>query len=127
MVGGVLRNMGFSNLQLMLMFYLICVVLRTAGAMFVWNYGDKLWVLVLLGLVALVGIMMNIKGLMSGKKVWWSREFHLLIAISVLVTVGISVVYVGDRSLFKKVLGMLMLLDVSVGVIISLMVRPFSG
>jgi hypothetical protein len=127
-VGGVLRNKGYSSLQLMLMFYLVCVVLRLGMAYGVWLYGDRVSVLIGLLIVGLIAIILNVRGIMSGKKVWWSRQFHLLITIAVIVTSILSLYYSKDngiRKLFREILTGLLLVDVSVGVITSIFVKPF--
>lgn len=125
-VGGVLRNKGFSGVALMMMFYLICVVVRLGFAWLVWKFGERvemLWVVLAVALAAVVG---NIRGIMRNKTVWWFREFHLLVALALVVTCGLSLYYGGaDRLVFKNVLVGLLVVDVGVGVLTSFVRKPF--
>lgn len=124
--GGVLRNKGYSAGQLMVMFYLICVPLRLGAAYLVWLFGERTSVLFGLMLVAALGVVLNVRSLMrKGENVWWMREFHMLMAIGIAVGCGVSLYYGDDRSLFKNVIVGLMVMDVAVGVLVSIVKKPF--
>jgi len=128
--GGIFRNQGYSNTQLMMMFYFVCVVIRLGFAYFVWLFGDRTPVLALILIIGITGALLNLRGMMSTEKVWWFREFHLLMAIAISVTAGIALYYGGQdaaaASIFKTVLTSLLVADVGVGVATSLVKRPFS-
>jgi len=125
-VGGIFRNKGYTNVQLMLMFYLICVPLRLSIAYLVWKFGERVDMLGVVLVVGVMGIIMNMRAMMRNEKVWWLREFHLLIAIGVAITAGMSLYYGGiDRAVFRNVLVGLLVTDVAAGVLTSLVRKPF--
>ena len=74
----------------------------------------------------MVAVILNMRGLMGkGANVWWLREFHMLMAIGVAVGCGVSLYYVSDRMFFKNIIASFMVLDVIVGVLVSIMKKPF--
>lgn len=125
--GGALRNMGYSNSQLAIMFYCICVTVRLLLAYSVFLYATQTKVLYAIIIIGLFAISTITKGMLSGKPVWWYREFHLFIAVMIVVVASVSLFSpeIG-RNVFCKLLTGLLVLDVSFGVVISIIKRPFS-
>ena len=123
--GGYFANKGYTNKQLAMMYYGICVWVRLFMAYTVYNFYDTSFIKILIIIGSLLGVYLNIKGLInqSNSKVWWSRKFHLV--ISVLIIILICSQLIGIIKNAKPYIVGLLVTDVIGGLIMTVYVKPF--
>uniref|UniRef100_A0A6C0ECD5 Uncharacterized protein n=1 Tax=viral metagenome TaxID=1070528 RepID=A0A6C0ECD5_9ZZZZ len=98
-------------------YYTICIFTRLLLAGWVLQYHDKKILHVLMLIFSAIGIGI-IYPKLDGEQ-WWSRRFHLFIAIMIFL-LALYLLNGGEKQ-FSKYLAYLMYLDVGVGVAMSLM------
>lgn len=87
--GGIFNKMGYSLVQRKQLFYLICIMFRLMLAGIVFNFSDNKKLQYALVLLSLAGIYSNYSKL--GECVWWSRQFHLIIAVLLFIVTGLTI------------------------------------
>jgi len=114
--GGVVEASGATPVQRKNLYYSICIPLRLVLAYIVYKNVNSTPMKVLVMLLSAFSVYSNLLGLNSSRKVWWNRSFHLIVALSVLVS---SVA--GKMELVP----ILMVLDVLFGLIHSFSIKPW--
>jgi hypothetical protein len=124
--GGIFNK--YSSKTRMLLFYCICIWVRLFIAFTIYKYSNNKILLYLILLFSIISIYLNFSKL--NEKVWWSRLFHGIISVLLLVFAIIilrknNLVLI--NSIFKnnKILSYLIVIDILFGFFYSLYIKPF--
>ena len=121
------KNNGnlFANLtktQRFYLYYFVCILVRTLIVYFLYYYSEK-FILVIIGL-AIYSVYYLQKNLESNPDIWWSRKFHLMNAILILIT-SICVYFKKFTKVDPRLISLIFAFDLYSGVMYSLVVKPF--
>lgn len=125
--GGAVMSMGYSPEKRKMIFLGICIWIRFLMAFGVYTFYRRKELSYLIPLIAGYSIYINLKQIFNDKKkgkcVWWSRPFHILNGLTVLL------VSVFKISLFNlhpnRLVSFLLLIDVLFGIVTSLIKKPW--
>jgi amino acid permease len=88
-----LINLGLNQEDKLWVYPFICVVLRLIIATIALKYYEKDWFLKVSGILSILIIITLVRLIISsrnntddGEEVWWSRTFHIFIAIQILLS-----------------------------------------
>jgi hypothetical protein len=112
--GGIFSQKGYTIKERMEFFYLICIFLRLLFAGIIYTQSNKRITYYVLVVVSLLAIYGNYKNL--NECVWWSRKFHLLTSILILLVAVLTLMQKID---FNKYAAYLLYIDVVGGIIWS--------
>ena len=116
--GGLFKSKGFTLEQRKLMFYLICIFFRLFLAGIVYNFSNSKIVQYATLLLGSVAVYLNYSKLSNPS--WWKSEYHLLIAILVVICSYLILTKKFNKS---KYLAYLLYADVLFGLIDSLITK----
>jgi hypothetical protein len=125
--GGIFNK--YSSKTRMLLFYCICIWVRLFIAFTIYKYSNNKILLYLILLFSIISIYLNFSKL--NEKVWWSRLFHGIISVLLLVFAIIIILRKNNlvliNSIFKnnKILSYLIVIDILFGFFYSLYIKPF--
>lgn len=114
--GGVVEASGATPSQRKNLYYSICVPLRLILAYIVYKNVNSTPMKVLVTLLSAFAVYSNLLGLNSSRDVWWNRSFHLVVALSMLVS---------SLSGNMELVPILMVFDVLFGLVHSLSSKPW--
>ena len=125
--GGAVMKMGYSPEKRKIIFYTACILVRLLMVFGVYKFYRRNELSYLIPIIAGYSIYINAKQIFNDKKkgkcVWWSRPFHILNGLAVLL------VSVFKISLFNlhpnRLISRLLLIDVLFGIVTSLIKKPW--
>lgn len=120
-MGGIFEDKGFSPEERKHLFYMICIFLRLLIAGIVYNLSSSKYIQYTLLIISLFAIYSNYTKLCD--IVWWSRRFHLIIAIALFIVTALTIT---KKLKSDKYMAYLLYADVFFGVIHSLIKQPFT-
>ena len=111
---GVLRSMGYSNKQLSMLFYMICIPLRLSFPIIVRQAKNVPIMKVIMVLAGLIAVGINTSRIGAGT--WWHTKVHIATSIAIVVSLLIPGTIKPEY---------ILLFDVLYGFSSSLLISPF--
>ena len=119
---GVIESAGFTSKQRFLLFYLICLPLRTSFSIVAYKFRENSSMQIILLLAGILSFGINYRKI-SGSP-WWSRKAHIMSSLLIIASTISSLVLRTDISF--RIPSLVLLLDVFYGFITSLVIMPFN-
>jgi hypothetical protein len=120
--GGVFKNAGVSLRMRAALFYGVCIWARV-GVAFAFMFAANAWYTGTLAIVLAAAVIFTTAELSQQSHVWWNRKVHALMGFAVIISAIVGLVKETDAVIYA--ISVIMLADVTWGVLHSLVARPF--